>query len=182
MMGIDKVKAETLVLRMYLADIYRDVLDKAGNGYMAHLNYVAEASYSFGDSIGLNDEELHLVYVLGLVHDTLEDLPTGQDGEALICEITYRIPWYFFPSMYTEFSDAWMRITRNKGMSYSQYLDRVKGNKYSCIVKMADASDNSRLDRFNICDRTEENKRHCQTYAKRSIMLLKHFKSTYNKE
>jgi len=181
-MDIDKVKTETRTLRAYLADMYRDVLDKAGNSYMAHLNYVADVSYSFGVSMGLNDEELRIVYVLGLIHDTLEDLPAGMDAEALIQEITYRIPSDYFPTMYTEFSDAWLRITRSKGMTYSQYLERVKGNKYSCIVKTADASDNSRLERFKICDRTEENKRHCQTYAKRSIMLLKHFKSTYNKE
>jgi (p)ppGpp synthase/HD superfamily hydrolase len=66
--------------------------------------------------------------VVALLHDTVEDTGMDADDIALVFG--------------TEIADAVVALSKVKGQSHEEYLDRVCGNSLALVVKVADAFDN----------------------------------------
>jgi (p)ppGpp synthase/HD superfamily hydrolase len=100
--------------------------DKAGHPYLLHVLRVA---------LAVHDPDARIVAVL---HDTVEDTSVT------------------FAQLYAEgFSrkvlEAVRCLTRRRGTAYADYVVELKGNALARQVKLADLTDNSRLDR-NVLD------------------------------
>ena len=97
--------------------------DKAGVAYIEHPKYVAAL---------LNKEDEKIV---ALLHDVLED-----------SDVTARVLYSLFPS---HIVDAVKALTKMNHETYNEYIDRVKQNPLSKVVKMADLRHNMMLERLS---------------------------------
>ena len=104
---------------------FKDKFDKGGEPYIYHLNRVARKFE------GTNN------IVVSLLHDLLEDCPEWNE-EKLKLE---------FPS---KIVDAVVCLTKVKGESYLDYLNRVKSNEIALKVKISDLEDNMDIKRLKI--------------------------------
>lgn len=125
-------------------DAHKDQKDKSGLPYVFHPFHLAEQ---------MDDE---IACAAALLHDVMED--AGYTPEALLS--------MGFPA---EVVDAVTLLTHPKGMSYMDYVARIRPNSIARKVKIADLRHNSDLTRL---DQVEERDRaRAEKYA-RAISLL----------
>lgn len=106
---------------------HQDQTDKAGEPYILHCLTVMN-SLKAG---GVTDEDTLIIAVL---HDTLEDTSITRKG------IMNVFGWNVLRGV--------QRLTKRKGESYSDYLERVALSKETILVKMADLEHNSDIRRI----------------------------------
>jgi len=94
--------------------------DKCGEDYMGHLYRVASSAQYVSSK--------HDAYIVGLLHDIVEDTEVSMD------DIHKR-----FENRIAEAVEA---ITHKPNEPYAQYMKRVEHNRLATIVKMADLLDN----------------------------------------
>ena len=102
---------------------FHDKVDKGGHPYLHHLIRV-------GGKLEKTDE-----IVVGLLHDLLEDCEEWTEDDLRL----------EFP---TNIVDAVVCLTKIKGEKYSDYLNRVKNNPLSLVVKISDLEDNMDITRL----------------------------------
>ena len=101
------------------------VRDKGGHAYILHPMRIAMR-------LNTNDEELMSIAIL---HDVIED--SKLSFEDLKAEgFTDRV------------IEALKLLTRQKGVSYDDYIDGMRGNRDALIVKREDLRDNSDITRL----------------------------------
>ena len=117
-MSIEKAKA---IAKMAHASITSD----ADDYYETHVLKVAEKVAERSDaSYGMID--------VALLHDVLEDCPHGTDEDLLTVGISEDVV------------EAVKILTRDKSMTYAEYIESVKksGNSWAIAVKIADLKTN----------------------------------------
>tara|TARA_B100000575_G_scaffold227585_1_gene188304 strand:- start:362 stop:880 length:519 start_codon:yes stop_codon:yes gene_type:complete len=103
--------------------------DKKNFPYMAHVNDVAKRVQQLGDDY----------FIVGLLHDAIEDAVKHNDGQRFQEEIKKLINTTFNQ----EIVDAINAMTKLPEDNYFEdYLPRVKGNNIAKEVKIADSSHN----------------------------------------
>lgn len=100
--------------------------DKAGVPYFLHCLQVMKFVQEY-----TNDED---ILCIAVGHDLLED--TDLQYSNLLGYFGYRI------------ADGIMALTKQEGISYSQYLDGIKLNPDAIIVKLSDLRHNSDITRL----------------------------------
>ena len=130
-----------------IQEAFKDKVDKGGEPYVYHLNRVARRFE------GIN------TIVVALLHDLLEDCPEWGEEQLRI----------EFPS---KIVDAVVCLTKIKGESYLDYLNRVKSNELALKVKISDLEDNMDVKRLNIL--TDKDCERLKKYHKAWIELT-HF-------
>lgn len=123
--------------------------DKGGNPYFEHVFAVANLA---GQTAGPR------AYVVGMLHDVLEDTPLMLDE---LIEMG-------FPS---DITDAVFALTRQEGESWDNYLARVKKNELARAVKLCDLTDNSDHSRLNR-EPTEKDIKRAEKYQNAIKFLL----------
>ena len=101
--------------------------DRAGEPYLNHLYYVA-------DAIEHLDYDY---YYTALLHDLLEDTPTTYE-DLIEASIPIAV------------ANAVLAITKLENEPYEAYLERVKCNEIARVVKLADLEHNMNLSRLPI--------------------------------
>ena len=105
-------------------------VDKAGIDYIQHPLYVAS-------QVTTEQEK-----AVALLHDVLEDSDiTAADL------LAYGLP--------NEVVTAVQTLTKKKGQSYQDYLEKVKSNNLARVVKLADLKHNSDLSRLKTVSNTD---------------------------
>jgi HD domain len=104
------------------AEKFRGVRDKEGQPYILHLLRV---------SLSVTDPDARIV---GLLHDIVEDTDVTLDDLRT-------------KAFSTNIIDAVDCLTHRSGISYCDYIVRVRSNPIARICKIADLHDNYRLDR-----------------------------------
>lgn len=98
-------------------------VDKAGIDYIQHPLYVAS-------QVKTEQEK-----VVALLHDVIEDSDVTVD-DLLVSGLS------------NEVVTAVQILTKKKGQSYQEYLEKVKSNNLARVVKLADLKHNSDLSRL----------------------------------
>ena len=119
----------------FAAEYHKGMVDKYDNPYMEHLERVAdrvrEMEYDFVDETS----EIEMYVATAYLHDIIEDTDcTREDLVAL------------FPEAVVE---AIFRLTREEGMTYAEYIERILSQdsipilagKIARVVKLADLLD-----------------------------------------
>ena len=99
-------------------------LDKGGKLYINHPLFVSESVHNLDEKI------------VALLHDVLEDSNFTSD-DLLNFGFSKRIV------------DAVVILTKNKDVSYEQYLVEIKKDNIACEVKIADLKHNSDISRIS---------------------------------
>ena len=99
-------------------------VDKAGIDYIQHPLYVA-------GQVKTEQEK-----AVALLHDVIEDSDVTVD-DLLVSGLS------------NEVVTAVQILTKKKGQSYQEYLEKVKSNNLARVVKLADLKHNSDLSRLN---------------------------------
>ena len=109
-------------------------VDKCGQPYWIHPFTVSMRGFT-----GYSNDQSISYAIVGLLHDILED--TGMSADALLQLI----------ELTDEEVAALKLLTRQDGMSYSQYIDSIgeSGNEIAIDVKLYDLLHNMNLDRFD---------------------------------
>lgn len=115
-----QVKASIIV-----TEAFKGKKDLVGKPYLYHLYEVA----NYFDS-GTKE------YIIGLLHDLLEDCPEWTE-ERLLSE--------GFPK---EIVDAVVALTHKEGDSYEEYIHQLKKNELAIKVKISDLKHNTNIFRF----------------------------------
>ena len=121
--------------------VHSSQTDKKNFPYMAHVNDVAKRVQQFGDDY----------FVVGLLHDAIEDAVKHNDGQRFQEEIKKLIKTTFNQ----EVVDAINAMTKLPEDDYFEdYLPRVKKNNIAKEVKIADSSHN--LSKAHLLDNEPE--------------------------
>lgn len=105
-------------------EYHKDQCDRAGKSYLDHLKTVA-------DGLSIKEED----YICtAWLHDIVED--HNYPVEKIRAEFGNKI------------ASAVMAISKIKGESYQDYLNRVKSNDIARIVKLSDLAHNMQLSRL----------------------------------
>jgi (p)ppGpp synthase/HD superfamily hydrolase len=128
--------------------------DKGGKPYIEHLKRVSENAKNYFSG---QDYILELE-VIGLLHDLLEDCPewTKKHLESIFKDALV--------------VDAIQRLTKRSDLNYEQYIENIKGNRFSRAVKLADLKDNMDLTRLS--ELSEEDIERVKKYHKSYVYLL----------
>lgn len=124
---------QALLAHRLAEDVHAGQKDKNGEPYMRHVTRVASAAMKHAP---MTEPSLKSkLYIVGLLHDTVEDCATQfRDGiaEEIIMEQG--------PEIYL----AVEAITHRAWVSepYKEYIDRVKANMLATEVKLEDLKDN----------------------------------------
>lgn len=127
-------------------EAHRGQLDKAGAPYILHPLRVM---------LAVSTEQERIVAVL---HDVLEDCPTWTPAR-LVSE-------GFGPEIIT----ALMLLTRQRGETYTAFIERLKPNALARTVKLADLADNANLSRLPIV--TDKDRARREKYELARLELL----------
>jgi (p)ppGpp synthase/HD superfamily hydrolase len=103
-------------------------VDKSGQAYIAH---VARVWFNLQS----NGEDLE-TQVLGLLHDVVEDSDFTFDYIQRYLEVD------------DSFSEDLKLLTKESGVTYQEYIDRLCSSKRAARVKAADIEDHFRDDRY----------------------------------
>lgn len=106
---------------------FKDRVDKGGSPYVGHLHRVA--------GLIANPPHSENVKLAALLHDLLEDCPEWTEGALRA----------LFPASVV---DTVVVLTRKKGESYEQYIERIKEDEWATMIKEADLIDNMDLTRL----------------------------------
>ena len=133
-------------------------VDKAGKPYFLHVETVSQ---TVADLIldQQNDSKAFSLkaQIVGYLHDIIEDTDITPED----------LRGYAFPADCILAIEA---ITKIDGLSYQDYLTRVRSNKLATVVKIADMTHNSDLSRLEKV--TQEDLRRREKYHK-AIALLR---------
>ena len=128
-------------------------VDKCGQPYWIHPFTVAMNCFS-----GYGDVKYISRAIVGLLHDIPEDTGMSVDAILQLIELT------------DEEVAALKLLTRQDGMSYSQYIDSIgeSGNEIAIDVKLYDLLHNMNLNRFTEADIaiTDQDKNRFDKYEK----------------
>jgi (p)ppGpp synthase/HD superfamily hydrolase len=133
---------------------FHDKVDKGGYPYLHHLIRVS-------GKLEKTDE-----IVVGLLHDLLEDCKEWTEDDLRL----------EFP---TNIVDAVVCLTKIKGEKYSDYLNRVKNNPLSLVVKISDLEDNMDITRLK--ELTSKDFERLQKYHKAYKELKKVLNENFSK-
>ena len=110
--------------------------DLNGVDYINHVRYVAEMSENVAKTIGLSEELSDKCYIVGMLHDILEDTDvTVKDieNDGYGSDIVFSL----------------RQVTRKDEESYGDYIKRAATNQISRIVKYTDLMHNLDVTRFD---------------------------------
>lgn len=108
-------------------EAFHGMVDKGGEPYVGHLIRVAT-------NVKGDPKEMESLTTIALLHDLIED--TDWTEEYLTDE---------FPS---EIVDVVVALTKVKGETYDQYINKVLSNELAIKVKLADLKDNMDITRL----------------------------------
>ena len=135
------MKSKTDIAKETAEKVHSSQTDKKNFPYMAHVNDVAKRVQQFGDDY----------FVVGLLHDAIEDAVKHNDGQRFQEEIKNLIKTTFNQ----EVVDAINAMTKLPEDDYFEdYLPRVKKNNIAKEVKIADSSHN--LSKAHLLDNEPE--------------------------
>lgn len=132
--------------------------DKAKAPYILHPMVVSELVKAHDRTVlkrlgkTFNEEQYIEARCVALLHDVLEDSTVTVDD----LRDQYHLP--------SSICDAVKVLTKTKGEDYGLYLQRVKANPISRLVKLADLLDNANLKRLKRI--TEEDRKRRLKYLK----------------
>lgn len=134
-------------------ELFKDITDKQGHPYIEHLYYVS------------NHLETYEEKVVGLLHDVIEDTYIN---EKVLLELK-------FPK---NIVDAVSLLTRNKEISYDDYIDSIiqSNNLLAIKVKKVDMMHNMNKERLAALDenvRKKLEKKYIKNYQKINNILEK---------
>jgi len=116
--------------------------DKQGEPYFKHLVMVAKLVEQQNPTKIENDIN-HKAIIVAYLHDIIEDTKITAEGLMLL-------------GLPQEIVDAVVAMTHGKNEKYKDYILRVKKNDIARLVKMADLTHNTSLDRFLLSPETRE--------------------------
>lgn len=126
------------------ADAHKYQFQRNGMPYILHPLHVMRQVEKH-TAYWMNSPDIEIAMCVAVLHDVIEDSDwTAQD----IYQNLYKV------YKYTDDIDIWVivdavaAITKIEGEAYSDYLARVKANKYARQVKLADLRHNSDLRRL----------------------------------
>ena len=129
-MLVDKEKDIVQCAAVLACELHKGQVDKAGVDYIQHPLYVAS-------QVKTEQEK-----AVALLHDVLEDSDiTAADLLAY--------------GLSNEVVTAVQTLTKKKGQSYQDYLEKVKSNNLARVVKLADLKHNSDLSRLKTVSNTD---------------------------
>ena len=133
-------------INWFVSKMFRGKVDKGGNDYMQHIRSVANR---------FNMKQIE--YKIALLHDIIEDteMTEGKLRDMFDDEVV----------------DAVVLLTKDKSMTYEEYINRLIGsnNIHAIRVKKADIENNidlSRLKEITLKDIQRLEKRYIPTYYK----------------
>lgn len=133
-------------------DIHICQRDKCGEPYMEHVTRVARAAMKHAPVSVRDKQQLgSKLYIVGLLHDTVEDceyaLPSN--GSITFEQFRKEIRQQILLEQGTEIYSAVDAITHKAWISepYKEYIARVKANVLATEVKLEDLRDNCNFDR-----------------------------------
>lgn len=133
----------------FACEVHKGQIDNANAAYILHPLHVAQ---QFQDEDG---------YVVGMLHDVLEDSSlTAEDLEA--------DPWVI-PRRLVE--SVKVLTHKDDGLSYMQYIERVKKDPLARRVKIVDLEHNMDMSRYS-CNPTEQMMFRLRRYEKALDFLL----------
>ena len=139
--------------------------DHAGKPYYGHCDFVANFAQQYARALRLSDSEVDTVYQAGLCHDLLEDTDvseqellsrTSQDVLRLVKVLTH---------LSTD--------------SYEDYFEKILPDRLAAIIKLADATHNAMVTRFDEIERTDALKSECMEYSLRMLRLQRRIMDWY---
>ena len=113
-------------------------VDKIGRPYITHVRRVAFRLRNLTREHPQLAEKLPMLYIVALLHDTVEDTPVT---------LPYLARLFAAPMI-----DAIDALTRREGENYEAYLQRVASNELAVWVKRADIEDNTDPERLSRLD------------------------------
>ena len=132
---------------------FKGIVDKANKPYVGHVYRVYENVLKSG-----GDFEQQ---VIALLHDSVEDLPHIFTIEMLNNYFSKRI------------IDGILAMTKIKGESYCDYINRLISNKDAIKVKIADLKDNMDITRFTEVELLEKDLNKLKKYHNTYLKLIK---------
>lgn len=140
---IDKFAKNILPL---VKKYFTGMVDKGGHPYIEHLYNVANKSKKIAHELGYNQFKVNQIYIVGWLHDILEDTScTKQELIDIGCD--------------EEIIEAILAITRNpEEEKYFDFIKRVKKNPIARLVKIADLENNMDITRLNKFGEYEKNR------------------------
>lgn len=160
-MEIDVHKIELLSkANAIFLDAHKNQTDKAGKPYIRHPMQVASTVSVFHPG-NAN------AFIVALLHDVVEDC-----GDRYPLKVLAKT----FPPEVIEAIDA---ITKRKGETQDQYLDRVGENYLATIVKIADLHSNSDEKRLSLLQ-LEVRQRLQKKYKHATDKLMRIWEEVYN--
>ena len=140
-MDIDTMVKKIDIAKAIAEKVHGAQTDKKDFPYMAHVNDVAKRVQQLGDDY----------FIVGLLHDAIEDSVKHNDGQGFQEEIKNLIKTAFDQ----EVVDAINAMTKlPKDDYFEDYLPRVKRNNIAKEVKIADSSHN--LSKAHLLDNEPE--------------------------
>lgn len=115
---------------------HRRQLDKQNKPYIDHPFRVAGVAMDRARKLCYPRRTEPLVYIVGLLHDVVEDSDQSFD------DVRDELEPLLTPSQLTTVIDALVAITKKDGEPYEDYLARVNQKVIARIVKLADIEDN----------------------------------------
>ena len=139
--------------------------DHAGKPYYGHCDFVANFARQYARALDLPENEVVTVYQAGLCHDLFEDTDTSEQ------ELLSRTS--------LEVLDLVKVLTHLPSDSYEDYFERILPNRLAVIVKLADATHNAMVTRFDEKERTEALMDGCLAYSRRVLRLQRRIMDFY---
>lgn len=115
------------------AQVHADQVDKGGEPYIFHALAVADRAREW--STGMIRPFIDEVYIVGVLHDTLEDFK-GNPGEKAQFRMMLRREFGNY------IADALDALTHPSGEPYADYIERVATDPIARVVKTADLTHN----------------------------------------
>lgn len=137
---------------------FEGITDRGGNPYIDHLKAVADGAGALAKRFGYDVE---VMVTAGLLHDLVEDIPRWEVGNIRV----------LFGDDVAEIVD---NVTKRPGEDIKDYYKRVGLRPESVLVKAADATHNSKIER--IPNPTENDLNRVKKYAKIVDDLLESIK------
>lgn len=118
----------------FVAEKFKDKVDKVGCPYIQHLIRVASAA---ANMCYFSEETSNKLYKIGLLHDIFEDTDTSVE------ELREYVD--------EEIIDAVRILTRDQEATYMDYINSIieSGNILVTIVKLCDLTDNMDITRYD---------------------------------
>lgn len=143
------------------------ITDKGGVPYIYHLKIVQEIASDLAiRTFGVRDQEiLHNIIVIALLHDLLEDCPEWNEAR-LLDAIGLK-----------EVVEAVVLLTKTPEQPYEAYIERISEHQLATIVKIADLSHN--LNTSRLPELTEKDILRLKKYHQSYWKLIREYEKRY---